>query len=65
MATRRGKYEFWRSEKDRQWYWHLRSSNGRIVAQGEGYKRRGGVLKGIAVHIRTASTARIVELKGE
>ena len=32
-------------KKNGQFYWHLKSANGEIVAQGEGYKRRAGVLK--------------------
>jgi uncharacterized protein YegP (UPF0339 family) len=26
--------------RERQWYWHLKSANGKIIANGEGYKRR-------------------------
>ncbi len=28
-----------------QFYWHVKSPNGEIIAQGEGYQRRAGVLK--------------------
>ncbi len=30
---------------DGQFYWHIKSPNGEILAQGEGYQRRAGVLK--------------------
>ena len=32
-------YEYGQSDKNKQWYWHLKASNGRkIAAGGEGYK---------------------------
>ena len=27
-----------------QWYWHIKHVNGKVVAQGESYKRRGDLL---------------------
>jgi uncharacterized protein YegP (UPF0339 family) len=39
----RMKFEYWKAS-NRQWYWHLKAGNGRIVAQSEGYKRRQGCL---------------------
>lgn len=41
--------------------WRLKASNGRIVASGEGYKTRAGVLRGIEAHRRAAQTAKVVE----
>ena len=32
--------EVWRSEKDRLWYFHLRSSNGTVMCTSDGYIRR-------------------------
>lgn len=29
----------------KKWHYHIKSSNGKIVAQGEGYNRLGDVLK--------------------
>lgn len=43
MATkkRKGTIEVWKSKKDKKFYFHLRSSNGRIVLPaGQGYNRR-------------------------
>jgi uncharacterized protein YegP (UPF0339 family) len=30
-------YEYWKSSKDGNWYWHLKAANGEIVAQSQGY----------------------------
>lgn len=56
------KFEYWRGA-DNQWYWHLKSANGEIVQQGEGYKRKAGALSGIAAAKRAAAIARVVERK--
>lgn len=56
------KFEIYRSENDRQFYWRLVSRNGNIIAQGEGYKRRGNALK--AVHaVQKSMNARVIVLK--
>lgn len=47
-----------------EWRWRLRSSNGRIVASGEGYKTRAGCMRGIEAHRRAALTTRVVQAKG-
>ena len=31
-------FQRWRSTKDNQYYWRLRSANHETIAQGEGYK---------------------------
>jgi uncharacterized protein YegP (UPF0339 family) len=31
------KYEYGKSSRNRQWYWHLKADNGEKIAQGEGY----------------------------
>lgn len=42
-----GKVEFYKSTKDKQWRWRLKSSNGRIVASSaEGYIQKNSALKG-------------------
>jgi len=46
---------------DGQWYWHLKSSNGKIVAAGEGYKTSGGAKGGASALKRLASMATIVK----
>lgn len=54
------KYEFWK-RPDGDWHWHLKGSNGRILASSEGYRRKAGCLAGIAAHRRAAQTAKAVE----
>ena len=44
----RKKFEFWRSTVNRQWYFHLKAGNGRIIVPSEGYLRRSSCLKAIA-----------------
>jgi len=42
-----GKVEFWKSTKDKQWRWRLKSSNGRIIATAaEGYIQKMSAIKG-------------------
>jgi uncharacterized protein YegP (UPF0339 family) len=36
----------WRSAKDNKWYWHIKASNGKIIADGnQGYERKMFVFK--------------------
>ena len=56
------RYEVWRGA-DAQWYWHLRAPNAQVVAQGEGYKRKGGALGGVAAHKRSAVRAGVMLLE--
>ncbi len=56
------KFEYYKDAKG-EWRWRLKASNGRIVASGEGYKTRAGVLNGIAAHRRAAATAKLVETR--
>lgn len=49
MSVRRPKFEViqnYNPEGRRQWYWHLRASNGEIVAQSEGYTRKADAERG-------------------
>lgn len=43
-----------------EWGWRLKASNGKIVAQGEGYKRPSGALAGAKALQRAAARARVV-----
>lgn len=49
--------------KDKQWYWRLKSRNGQVVAQGEGYARRLGVLQGIYAVMRAIDNTEIKRLE--
>ena len=41
-----GKFHIFRGG-DNQWYWHLKSRNGKILAQSEGYERKSKCLLNI------------------
>lgn len=46
-----------------EWRWRLVAPNGKIVADGaEGYRRRGGAVKGIAAVKKLVASAGIVEV---
>jgi uncharacterized protein YegP (UPF0339 family) len=45
-----------------EWGFRLKASNGKIVAQGEGYKRRSGAMAGARAVQRAAARARLVVL---
>ena len=57
----KAKFELFKG-KNLQWYFRLKSSNGQIVAQSEGYTRRGNALKGIAAVRKYAGKAKLQEL---
>jgi uncharacterized protein YegP (UPF0339 family) len=42
-----GKFKCWKSEKDGQWYFHLRADNDEIIVQSEGYETKDGCLNGV------------------
>jgi uncharacterized protein YegP (UPF0339 family) len=43
---RKGSIVIWKSKKDRKFYFHLASSNGRVVMDnGQGYNRRNNLVK--------------------
>lgn len=33
-------FEYWQDRDTREWYFHIKSRNGKVVAPSEGYKRR-------------------------
>jgi uncharacterized protein YegP (UPF0339 family) len=43
-----------------EWRWHLKASNGRIVAQGESYRSRRDARRGVQAVIRAATLAATV-----
>lgn len=55
------KFEFWKSKKDEQWYFHLVAPNGEIIAQSEGYTTKDNCLNGIEAVKSYAPTAEIIE----
>jgi hypothetical protein len=51
------RFEFWQSENDKQWYFHLRAPNGEIVAQSQGYVSKDNCINGIKAVKLYAPTA--------
>lgn len=54
------KFEVFKSICDGQWYWHLKSPNGKIICQSEGYKRKANAVKGVESVVENAPVAVIV-----
>jgi uncharacterized protein YegP (UPF0339 family) len=49
-------------DKNREWRWRLKASNGRVLADsGEGYKRKGGARKAVEIVRAGAAGVEIVE----
>lgn len=42
-------YEVWQSVNNRAWYWHLKSANHEIIANGEGYTTKEGALHAVSL----------------
>lgn len=47
VRSRTGQYEWWKSPKNGQWYFHKVSGNGEILSPSEGYKTESACLNGI------------------
>jgi len=56
------KFEYWQNKTNKNWYWHLKASNGLIIAQGEGYVNKADCLHVISLIKTNASTAQTVEV---
>jgi len=57
---RTGKFEWWKALSG--YYWCLKSPNGKIIAQSEGYDTKRGCLNGIKAVASVAGTATMVNL---
>lgn len=55
------KFEVFKSAEDGFWYFHLKSRNGKIIAQSEGYTRKRNAVKGIAA-VKKSANAKTVSL---
>lgn len=53
------RFEYWKSNK--QWFWHLKAANGKIIAQGESYRRKVDCLSTIDA-IRGGSDTPVVRI---
>ena len=51
------KFEMWESEKDGQWYFHLKAPNGEIFASSQGYTSKDNCKNGIESVKKYASNA--------
>jgi uncharacterized protein YegP (UPF0339 family) len=56
-------YEWWRSQADGQWYFHLRAANNKTVQPSQSYATKAGVLRGIAAAKRASARADVRERK--
>jgi len=53
-------FHIYRSEKDRQWYWRLKASNGKKIGDsGEGYKAKRSAIKAVFKIQKEAGTSKI------
>ncbi|WP_437770435.1 YegP family protein [Arthrobacter sp. KNU40] len=57
-----GKFEVYMDKSD-QYRFRLKAGNGEIIATGQGYTSKDGVLKGIESVKRTAAEAAVVEVE--
>ena len=55
------RFTIYRSLSDGQWYWRLQARNHEVIAQGEGYARRGGAEHAVGL-MRAAADAPLVVL---
>ncbi len=39
------RFEYWKSTRNKQWYWRVRAGNAEPICQSEGYKTKAGVMK--------------------
>lgn len=62
MSTRTGKFELFKSEKNSQYYFRLKASNGEVIASSEGYTSKASALNGIESIRHHAAQARLVDL---
>lgn len=52
-------FEYWQSRSNYNWYWHLKSSsNGQVIAQGEGYVNKSDCLHAINL-VKSCSNAAV------
>lgn len=57
----KAKFEVFENHVD-SWYFHLKATNGKIIAQSEGYSRKRNALKGIAAIKKCAAKASVEEI---
>ncbi len=60
-----GKFEYWQSNKNGQWYFHLKADNNEIIAHSEGYTTKDNCISGIDSVKNNASNAGVTETETE
>lgn len=50
------KFEYWKSDKNTNWYWTLKAANGEKIAQSEGYSSKQNYVAAIQL-VRGAANA--------
>ena len=63
VTSTEDKIELFKSPANSKWYFRLKASNGKIVAQSEGYSNRRNARKGIEAVRRIAAKAKVEERK--
>ena len=59
------KFQYYQSSKNDEWYWRLRASNGKIIADGgEGYKKKAECIERIQDIREGAGSASVEEVDG-
>ena len=55
--------EWWKSEKNNQFYFHAKSRNGRVIFNGEGYHNKSDMMDTIELAKQEVAKAEVVEKK--
>lgn len=54
-------FEHYQSAKNKKWYWRLKASNGKIIADGgQGYDNKADCLHGISL-VKKSASAKVTE----
>ena len=61
--TNMQRFEYWKSDKNDKWYFHLRAVNNEVICASQGYKTKQNCIKGIESVKKNAGTAEIFEIE--
>lgn len=59
------RFEYWKSNKNGQWYWRLKAGNNEPICQSEGYKSKASVVKVFHVLFDFQTMPVLVEINEE
>ena len=54
-------FEIFKSKTNNQWYWHLKSANHKIIANGEGYINKEDCVNAVYLVMDTTRKTRLYE----